>query len=281
MFAEIVFVLIGLAILLVAGDFLVRGAVGLAAALGVPALIVSLTIVAFGTSAPELVVTVQSVLSGNDGIAIGNIIGSNIANIFLVLGLPAIIYPISTHVRGLRRHMVFMLLATAMFAGVAYKVGQINFEIGGAFFAGILVYVAYMWVRASIGKSTEPVLDEVEEYQSATGLNLQTVGFLFIGLIGLPVGAHLGLPLLEKPDGIGAAIGLRAFTVLLAAVAELDVPDLDLAAHRATAVFTPRAAASEARPRRAKDFPESAIPFRHLSCPSSSIVSSVPPGTTR
>ena len=216
MFAEIVFVLIGLAILLVAGDFLVRGAVGLAAALGVPALIVSLTIVAFGTSAPELVVTVQSVLSGNDGIAIGNIIGSNIANIFLVLGLPAIIYPISTHVRGLRRHMVFMLLATAMFAGVAYKVGQINFQIGGAFFAGILVYVAYMWVRASIGKSTEPVLDEVEEYQSATGLNLQTVGFLFIGLIGLPVGAHL---LVTNGAALADAMGVREEVIGLTIIA--------------------------------------------------------------
>ncbi|NOX82280.1 MAG: sodium:calcium antiporter, partial [Alphaproteobacteria bacterium] len=102
--AEIILIIVGLVILLVAGDLLVRGAVGLAAALNVPTLIISLTIVAFGTSAPELVVTIHAVLTGSDGIAIGNIIGSNIANVFLVLGLPAIIYPISTHVLGLRRH---------------------------------------------------------------------------------------------------------------------------------------------------------------------------------
>ena len=216
MFAEIVYVLIGLAILLVAGDLLVRGAVGLAAALGVPALIVSLTIVAFGTSAPELVVTVQSVLSGNDGIAIGNIIGSNIANIFLVLGLPAIIYPISTHVRGLRRHMAFMLLATAVFAGIAYNIGHIDSTIGGALFAGILVYVGYMWVRASIGKSTEPVLDEVEEYQSAAGLNARTISFLFAGLIGLPIGAHL---LVTNGAALAEGMGVREEVIGLTIIA--------------------------------------------------------------
>lgn len=216
MFAEIVLVLIGLAILLVAGDFLVRGAVGLAAALGVPALIVSLTIVAFGTSAPELVVTVQSVLSGNDGIAIGNIIGSNIANVFLVLGLPAIIYPISTHVIGLRRHMVFMLMATAVFAGIAYSVGHIDSKIGGALFTGILFYVAYMWVRASIGKSTDPVLDEVEEYQSAAGLNARTIFFLFVGLIGLPVGAHL---LVTNGAALADVMGVREEVIGLTIIA--------------------------------------------------------------
>ena len=98
MAAEIILVVLGLIVLLLAGDLLVRGAVSLAAALNVPALLVSLTIVAFGTSAPELVVSVQAVLTGNDGIALGNIIGSNVANIFMVLGLPAIIYPITTHV---------------------------------------------------------------------------------------------------------------------------------------------------------------------------------------
>ena len=127
------FVILGLALLLASGEFLVRGAVGLASALGIPALVISLTIVAFGTSAPELVVTVQAVTSQNDGIAIGNIVGSNIANVLLVLGLPAIIYPISTHVLGLRRHAVFMALATLGFLATAYFVGAITPMIGGGF----------------------------------------------------------------------------------------------------------------------------------------------------
>ena len=216
MFAEVVYVIIGLAILLAAGDFLVRGAVGLASALGIPALVVSLTIVAFGTSAPELVVTVQSVLSGNDGIAIGNIIGSNIANVFLVLGLPAIIYPISTHVLGLRRHMMFMLLATVAFSATAYFVGYIDMRLGGALFAGIIIYVAYMWIRASTGKSNEPVLDEVEEYQNATGLNMQTIGFLLIGLVGLPFGAHL---LVTNGASLAEGMGIREEVIGLTIIA--------------------------------------------------------------
>ncbi|VAW08054.1 Inner membrane protein YrbG, predicted calcium/sodium:proton antiporter, partial [hydrothermal vent metagenome] len=141
--AEIILIIIGLVILLVAGDLLVRGAVGLAAALNVPTLIISLTIVAFGTSAPELVVTIHAVLTGSDGIALGNIIGSNIANVFLVLGLPAIIYPISTHVLGLRRHAVIMLIATAAFVSAAYFVGYIDTRIGAFLFAGIIAYVGY------------------------------------------------------------------------------------------------------------------------------------------
>ena len=217
MAAEIILVVLGLAILLLAGDLLVRGAVGLAAALGVPALLVSLTIVAFGTSAPELVVTVQAVMSGNDGIALGNIIGSNIANVLLVLGLPAIIYPISTHVLGLRRHAVLMLMATALFVGAAYFVGFIDTRIGGVLFAGIVIYVLYMWVRAS-GKNaaSDPVLDEVEEYQEAAGLNLKTILFLLAGLVGLPVGAHL---LVTNGASLAADLGVREEVIGLTIIA--------------------------------------------------------------
>ena len=216
MFAEIVLIVLGLAILLIAGDLLVRGAVGLAAALNIPALVISLTIVAFGTSAPELVVTVQAVLTGNDGIALGNIIGSNIANIFLVLGLPAIIYPITTHVLGLRRHIVVMLTATAAFAGAAYVTGYVDTAIGGAFFASIIAYVAYMWLRARKGRGGDPVLDEVEEYQEANGLSFKTLLFLAAGLAGLPVGAHL---LVSNGAILAAGLGVREEVIGLTIVA--------------------------------------------------------------
>ena len=212
---EIILVALGLIVLLVAGDLLVRGAVGLAAALNIPALVISLTIVAFGTSAPELVVSVQAVLSGSDGIALGNIIGSNIANIFLVLGLPAIIYPISTHVPGLRRHGVLMLAATALFVLVAYVSGEINTAIGAAFFIGIIAYIVYMWVGASRGR-VEPVLDEVEEYLPPNGITLKTIGFLAAGLIGLPLGAHL---LVTSGAELATQLGVRDEVIGLTIVA--------------------------------------------------------------
>ncbi len=82
---------LGLVILLLAGDALVKGAVNLSLRLGIPALIVSLTIVAFGTSAPELLISIKAVLDGQPGIALGNVVGSNTANILLVLGVPALI----------------------------------------------------------------------------------------------------------------------------------------------------------------------------------------------
>lgn len=216
MVAEIVLVVLGLIVLLIAGDLLVRGAVGLAAALKIPALIVSLTIVAFGTSAPELVVSVQAVLAGNDGIALGNIIGSNIANIFLVLGLPALIYPITTHVPGLRRHAVLMLMATAGFVAAAYLAGHIDTKIGGALFAGIIAYVAYMWIRAAGGDARDPVIDEVGEYQEAAGLNAKTLIFLAAGLVGLPLGAHL---LVSNGATLAAGLGVREEVIGLTIIA--------------------------------------------------------------
>lgn len=216
LYQQIALLILGLGVLLIAGDLLVRGAVSLAAALNVPALIVSLTIVAFGTSAPEMVVSVQAVMTGNDGIALGNIIGSNIANILLVLGLPALIYPITTHVLGLRRHAAFMLLATAAFIAAAYGPGYINLTIGAALFAGIILYVAYMWVRASSGRSSEPVIDEVEEYQEANGVTLKTIAFIVAGLVGLPIGAHL---LVSNAASLAAGLGVREELIGLTIVA--------------------------------------------------------------
>ncbi len=214
--SQIAFLILGLAVLLVAGDLLVRGAVSLAAALKVPALLVSLTIVAFGTSAPELVVTVQAVMSGNDGIALGNIVGSNIANIFLVLGLPALIYPVSTHVLGLRRHAVIMLLATVAFFGAAYGPGEIGTKIGAGLFAGILAYVGYMWVRAASGRANDPILDEVEEYQETASINAKTIGFLIAGLIGLPLGAQL---LVTNGASLATDLGVREELIGLTIIA--------------------------------------------------------------
>ena len=214
--AEIIFVCIGLAVLLIAGDLLVRGAVSMAAALRVPMLLVSLTVVAFGTSAPELVVSIQAVTSGNDGIALGNIIGSNIANILLVLGLPAIIYPISTHVAGLRRNAVFLLLATVGFAWAAYDPGQLNTLIGAGLFVGILCFITYTGFRARCANTQDPILDEVEDYQVKAGLNWKTLLYVVAGLVGLPLGAHL---LVVNGSAMAAMLGVREEIIGLTIIA--------------------------------------------------------------
>lgn len=201
----IALIILGLGILLISGDLLVRGAVGLATALKIPALIVSLTVVAFGTSAPELVVTVQAVFNGTAGIALGNIVGSNIANVFLVLGFPAIIYPITTRVEGLRRHAFVMLVATVMFAGFAYLRGAIDVVAGGVLLAFILTYIIYLWIRASRSDEPDPMIDEVADY-AESGIGWKTILFLIAGLVGLPLGANL---LVTHGAGLASSLGVR------------------------------------------------------------------------
>lgn len=111
---------LGLVILLLAGDALVRGAVNLSLRVGIPALIVSLTIVAFGTSAPELLIAVQAVHENADGIALGNVVGSNTANILLVLGIPAMLRALHTSECDTRKNYIFMIAASVLFIALAF-----------------------------------------------------------------------------------------------------------------------------------------------------------------
>jgi len=110
-----VWLLVGLILLTVGGEALVRGALAAARRLGVSPLLAGLVIVGFGTSAPELVVSLQASLNGQPDIAVGNVIGSNIANILLILGISAIIMPLVTHIQCLRRDGLVMLAATVLF----------------------------------------------------------------------------------------------------------------------------------------------------------------------
>ena len=104
----------GLTMLLFAGDYLVRGAVAMAEKLGISPLIIGLTIVAFGTSAPELVVSLKAAYGGYYGVAIGNVVGSNIANVLLVLGAPALIAPLSCKEGGIGFSLIIMGLLTVI-----------------------------------------------------------------------------------------------------------------------------------------------------------------------
>ncbi len=109
----------GLALLVLGAEGLVRGGVGLARRLGVSPLLVGVTIVAWGTSTPELVVSVEAALKGFDGIAVGNVVGSNIANILLILAAAALIAPIAVRPEAIRRDGLFVLCATALFLAIA------------------------------------------------------------------------------------------------------------------------------------------------------------------
>ena len=108
------YIFLGLVALIAGGELLVRGAVDLANLVKIPPLVIGLTVVAFGTSSPELAVSIRSVISGNTGISVGNILGSNIYNILLVLGVAALLTPLKACNQLIRFDVPIMILASAM-----------------------------------------------------------------------------------------------------------------------------------------------------------------------
>ena len=119
MWLDILYIIIGFVLLIKGGDFLIEGAVSIAKRANLSPMVIGLTIVGFGTSSPELLVSIQAALSGSSGIAIGNVVGSNIANIALILGTAAIVKACTAKKMTLKVDMPFMLLVTALFVTIA------------------------------------------------------------------------------------------------------------------------------------------------------------------
>ncbi|MBN8294268.1 calcium/sodium antiporter [Rhodobacter sp. NTK016B] len=201
----------GLALLVVAGDFLVKGAVNLSLKLGVPALIVGLTVVAFGTSAPELLVSIDAILDGVPALAMGNVVGSNIANILLVLGIPALIAAVPVS-RDLMSDFLMMMAASVLFVVLAF-LGPFGWMHGLALLAGLAVMLWSSYARATAHRrSAEPDLEGAEEGISGLRIALYLVG----GIIGLPVGANL---LVQGATDVATALGVSEAVIGLTLVA--------------------------------------------------------------
>jgi cation:H+ antiporter len=158
----------GLALLIVGGDLLVRGSVRLAERLGLSPLIIGLTLVGFGTSAPEMMTSVQAALMGSPGIAVGNIVGSNLANLLLILGISALIFPMTVHSRALARDGGFMVATALLFALVGLTAG-LSRPIGFAFLALLVGYMAYAYwqERALAGADHTAAFDRAEAMEIA------------------------------------------------------------------------------------------------------------------
>ncbi|MBL4757000.1 MAG: calcium/sodium antiporter [Rhizobiales bacterium] len=204
--------LAGLGILLFCGDLLVRGAIGLAEKLGIPAIIIGLTVVAFGTSAPEMVVSVRAALAGAPGIAVGNVVGSNIANILLVLGLPAIISATQCNQPLVARNAFYVLGASLLFTAMCFA-GPLTTWHGV-----VLLVLLFMFLFVS-GKAIvdepcrEETQEEIDAIEGVVGVphsNFVMIAFLVVGLIGLPIGAHFTVE--------GAQVIARAWNVSEAAI---------------------------------------------------------------
>ncbi len=179
----------GLIWLLMGGDLLVRGAVALARRARVPPVVVALSVVAFGTSLPELVVSVRAVLTGYSEIGIGNVVGSNIANALLVVGAPAIIEPLKCTERTARRNSTIMVGISVFFVVLCLQ-GGLGRTAGVALLAVLAVLVLYT-ARTTVAQREA---DDAPALEWVLGLPSRTpmiALFIVAGAIGLPLGARM------------------------------------------------------------------------------------------
>lgn len=206
----------GLVILLLGGDFLVRGAVALARKFGVSPLVIGLTVVAFATSAPELIVSVEAALDGVPGLAIGNVVGSNIANVLLVLGALALVFPIICQASSLNRDVVVMIAGSLLFVAFCW---------GGTLVAwqeAILVIFLIAFLIHSYVSERDDGHDHNDHGEELDGVGvfpqstLVFFGFIGVGLIGLLFGSHI---LINGAVGIARAWGVSETVIGLTLVA--------------------------------------------------------------
>ncbi len=196
---------IGLLGLFFGGEYLVRGASSIARTYRISPMVIGLTIVGFGTSAPELLVSVQAALAGQPAIAIGNVLGSNIANILLILGISAVIAPLILPMRKLWRDLGFMLLATAVIWAMLLDGGITRLD-GVLLLAGLIVFVAVAFLTGKAEPDDALPLPPV--WQAA----LMTLG----GLVVLVIGARL---LVDSATTIARTYGISEAVIGLTIVA--------------------------------------------------------------
>ncbi len=218
----------GVALLLVGGDVLVRGAIALADRLGIPPLIVGLTVVAFGTSAPELALNAAAALNGNTDLSFGNIVGSNIANVGLILGISALIKPMAVHSSLLKREIPLMLVASGATALFAFTPPHASASVPGfalpegiAFLVAFLLFVEMM--RRGAKSPAESALAADLPETSNTPLPFAMI-FLIVGLGMLALGGALAE---RGAVGVAKAAGLSDATIGLTVVAvATSLPEL-------------------------------------------------------
>ncbi len=201
----------GLACLLAGGELLVRGAVGAARALGVSPLMVGLTIVGFGTSTPELVTSLKAAFAGSPGIAVGNVVGSNIANILLILGIAALLAPVLIGRAAFRRDAAVLLLSLAALAAVVHA-GAAGRLAGLGLVAALAAYLVLVY-RAERVAAPEPAPAGPDAIPPRLGAALPTA---VAGLALTLLGAHL---LVEGAVGLARLGGLSETVIGLTIVA--------------------------------------------------------------
>ncbi|MDE5779036.1 MAG: calcium/sodium antiporter [Lachnospiraceae bacterium] len=195
-FLAVVLFVAGFVMLVKGADWFVDGAAGIAARFGIPQLVIGLTIVAMGTSAPEAAVSITAAKAGNAGITIGNVLGSNIMNVLVILGITAAITSIAVQKSTVKYEIPFMLLTAVVLLVVGMTDGEVVFWEGVVLWILFIIYMIYLFFMARNG--------EGEEDETPKALWLQIV-LVIIGAAGIVFGADLTV---DNASKIAEALGM-------------------------------------------------------------------------
>jgi cation:H+ antiporter len=204
----IILLLVGFVFLIKGADLFVEGASDLATKLKIPAMIIGLTIVAFGTSAPEAAVSVSSALSGSNAIAVSNVVGSNIFNLLAVIGITAIMYKINITKDSLKQDFPILLGSSLLLLLFIYTGSQISRIEGIILLVLILVYISGLIIKSRKESNNMPV--------GTTHLTIPKIGiYIVVGIIGIILGGNL---VVDSAKEIALSIGMSETLVGLTIV---------------------------------------------------------------
>jgi cation:H+ antiporter len=207
---------LGLVLLLIGGELLVRGAVASAKALGVSPLLIGLTLVGFGTSTPELVTSVTAALNGSPGLAVGNVVGSNIANILFILGLSAIIYPMAVNPKGFKRDAIMVTAAAVACLGVVLY-GRMGMLLGFAFIASLIVYIVFVYLQEKRAPDEAALVAEhrAEDARGGSANMALSIAMAVVGIVITIFGARfLVSGSIDLAKGLGVSDTIIGLTIV-------------------------------------------------------------------
>lgn len=219
---QVLLLAVGFTMLIKGADFFVDGSSGIASRFGIPQLVVGLTVVAMGTSAPEAAVSISAALKGNAGITIGNVVGSNILNILIILGLTAFVtkkrVPVASST--IKYEMPFMILITLILLWMGYAGNEITRLEGAALWVVFLLYLFYLLKTAKKGADKNSEDDEGEDSGRGGGKKEKSMAMLFlctvVGLVLIVIGSSVTV---DAATAIARIIGLSERFIGLTIVA--------------------------------------------------------------
>lgn len=204
------------------GDYLVKGASGIALKMDLPPMLVGMTIVALGTSSPELVVSLRAALDGKPDISVGNVVGSNIANVALILGVTTIIFPLAVQKRALKVDWLVMMVASIIFYLFALDGGFSRFE-GGLFVFLLATFIAVSFYDAKKNRNRPEVGSELKTAEKNRKWWV-LISFVLFGSLGLILGAQW---FLSGAESIARLLGISDRVIAITLVAfGTSVPEL-------------------------------------------------------